>query len=504
MSLEALLKSFDEIEPDSNTTLFRNGIEGGILNFLIDFPAAGPDFLAQAQLTFFTGVPETYIFGAVKDYFQEFTTIPTRDVLWNLMARKLTADDPHLEIKALLDRGSNPRETDYIRESLNDWLRHKAYQQLYSDENIAAFWAGNYEQIHNVVEAAKNVGVAATTSQVSIDELLASADTEYDWLIEGALLRGQPCIVGGPSKVLKTSVDVDMAISLASGTKFLGKYQAKKSRVLYYSGESGRQAIGNQVKAIMRARGLTEADLEDRLLFDFQLPRLTRPSDLAAIRRAIIEGKIDVVYIDPLYMAMDNSTNATNVFAMGAVFGNVSRMMAECNATVVLLHHFNRKGSPNAKPTLADLSMAGAAEFARQHILISRRKAYEMNGRHDLHLVMGREGGCEYLNLVVNEGSQDDRRWEVELSAGKDSSSKRSDLETRMQTYVDDTVEAVTRMVAEGVTPTKNQLRDALGKSGGTMTEVLQRAIDLGLLEMNTSDGRTTFIPATGEQEDDE
>lgn len=504
MSLEALLKSFDEIEPDAKTTLFRNGIEGGILNFLIDFPTAGPDFLAQAQLTFFTGIPETYVFGAMKDYFQEFSTISTREVLWNLMAKKLTADDPHLEIKALLDRGSNPRETDYIRESLNDWLRHKAYQQLFSDESVAALFRGDYEHLHHLLDAAKSVGVAATTNQVSISDLLATADTPYDWLVLGALLRGQPCIVGGPSKVLKTSVSIDMAVSLACGGSFLGKYPAKKSRVLYYSGESGRQAVGNQARAIMRARSITEADIEDRLVFDFRLPRLTRPSELAAMQREIISGKFDVVGIDPLYLTMDGSTNATNVFAMGAVFGNVGRMMAECGATPILVHHFNRKGSPNAKPTLADLSMAGAAEFARQHILISRRKAYDMNGRHDLHLVMGREGGCEYLNLVVNEGSQDDRRWEVELSAGKDSSSKRNDLEARMQTYVDDTVEAVTRMVAEGVMPTKNQLRDALGKSGGTMTEVLQRAIDLGLLEMSTTDGRTTFIPATGEQEDDE
>jgi hypothetical protein len=42
------------------------------------------------------------------------------------------------------------------------------------------------------------------------------------WLIDDVLMRGQPAVGGGPKKSLKTSLVIDMAISVGTGTPYGG------------------------------------------------------------------------------------------------------------------------------------------------------------------------------------------------------------------------------------------------------------------------------------------
>src|SRR5262249_58926940 len=77
-----------------------------------------------------------------------------------------------------------------------------------------------------------------TWQPVSSPDFFA-ADFRPTWLVKRLLVKGQPAVIGGPMKTMKTTVGLDLAVSLASGTPFLGfldVYQAVRVAVL--SGES--------------------------------------------------------------------------------------------------------------------------------------------------------------------------------------------------------------------------------------------------------------------------
>ena len=263
-------------------------------------------------------------------------------------------------------------------------------------------------------------------------ELLA-ANLEVRYLIDQVLVEGQPAVVGGHSKTLKTSTIVDLAVSLATGTPFLGTFQAQKKRVAVWSGESGPASLRRLAIRIADARGV---DLQDAsLLWSFSLPKLSADDDLRWLGKVITDNKLEVVIIDPLYLSLldaESAGMAGNVFAMGAKLIPLSEIGQRTGCTIIVLHHFRKGGQADREAEPAGLEMlaqAGVAEWARQWILLQRRSPYQCDGKHQLWMRAGGSAGHAGLwALDIDEGtlgegafdgstSEDGRRWDVSLSS---------------------------------------------------------------------------------------
>jgi hypothetical protein len=273
-------------------------------------------------------------------------------------------------------------------------------------------------------------GILRTCLEASAEQridipLLSAADLSegefaVDYHVAGILAKYQPCIVAAPQKTLKTSICLDLAISLATGRPFLGKWQTNQCRVLMLSGESGVGALQSCARRICISKNCILSAIDGFTLSTW-LPRFASEADLSQLRGIIGKVSPDVLFVDPAYLAMSGD-DAGNLFSMGEVLRGISQLCQELRVTLVLVHHMRKpgreRGDQSSMPELTDIAWSGFAEFARQWVLMKRREPYEPgSGLHKLWFAVGGSAGHGGgWGLDVDEGSGDERIWSTTLS----------------------------------------------------------------------------------------
>lgn len=261
------------------------------------------------------------------------------------------------------------------------------------------------------------------------------------WLVSRLVVAGMPLVIGGPSKSLKTSVAIDLAVSLATATSFLGRFAVyEPARVAVLSGESGRWAIMETARRVCRERGLELGDLGDRALWQFDLPKLNDPADVDALAEGLAESGASVVLVDPLYLSLmpgERDGTASNLYAVGPLLLSVAAACIGVGVTPMLLHHSTKPSGRTGEPLeLADLAFSGIAEFSRQWLLLNRREPFTPDEPHRLWLAAGGscdQGGLWGLDVDVGQLGEDftGRRWLPTLTPAGQALRERKDEAAR-------------------------------------------------------------------------
>jgi AAA domain-containing protein/TOTE conflict system primase-like protein len=329
----------------------------------------------------------------------------------------------------------------------------------------------------------------------------AGASYKPRWHVRRVLVANQPCIVGGPKKSLKTSILIDLAVSLGSGLPFLGQFDVDKAtRTGFLSGESGPHTIQDTALNVCKAKGISLGDAG--VWWGFTLPQLSQDDHLDALNAAIKKHSLEAIILDPLYLCLlagNPDAKAGNLFDMGPLLARVAGTCLEAGATPVLAHHnIKRPPDPYAVPELEDLAFAGIQEFARQWLLIGRREKYELgSGQHCLWLSIGGSVGFSSCWAVdVYEGQVDDdfegRTWDVSIQPGSDAIATRRDAKEECRQKAQDArrksddakvLLAIDELTSDGGVATYTKVRRRTGFNSDKIACVVDRLVREGLIE---------------------
>jgi len=211
---------------------------------------------------------------------------------------------------------------------------------------------------------------------MGIAELLAVEEPEEDWLAVGLIPAGGNILVAGYPKTFKTMVLLDLAVSLASGTAFLGKFVVPRPRrVGIVLMEDQAHRVRHRLKRLCAGRGIELSELEGSLFLWFRPPlRLSDPTvvELAGYSR---ELELDFLGLDSWsYVASGDSNSADEVTPQ---LQALSCARVERPGLTVQLTHHARKDRGDADETRLTDQIRNSGAFGAWYdgALVLTRKA---------------------------------------------------------------------------------------------------------------------------------
>jgi hypothetical protein len=151
--------------------------------------------------------------------------------------------------------------------------------------------------------------------------------------------------IGGPPKVGKSCLALDLAISLASGTPFLGREVRKTGVVYYFTGEEFLGDVAGRADRLLSGRGLTREALGDRLMLsDFPVALEAKVSQDLLVD-GVKEGGPVLVVLDPLARFLTEA-DENSASEMRIVTNFIrQRLNRRGEVAVCVVHHTDKKGS---------------------------------------------------------------------------------------------------------------------------------------------------------------
>jgi RecA-family ATPase len=172
---------------------------------------------------------------------------------------------------------------------------------------------------------------------------LAEDTEKTEWLIES--LWGERCVgvVGGPPKCCKSWLTLELAVSLASKTPCLGRYNPRRTgRVLLYAAEDSKAIVKQRLESLCRARNVLLSLLEIYLITENTM-RLDKNDHQEKLRNTIMRLNPDILILDPLVRLHHLDENSAPEVSL--LLSYLRELERAFHLSILLVHHARKNGS---------------------------------------------------------------------------------------------------------------------------------------------------------------
>ncbi len=180
-----------------------------------------------------------------------------------------------------------------------------------------------------------------------------------DELISGVLRTGHKMLISGPSKAGKSFLLMELSVSIATGSDWLG-LPCRKGRVLYVNLEIDHASFIHRLKEIYAARKFESRGIENIDVWDLRGSSCPMNELAPKLIRRSLKKRYSAVIIDPLYKVLIGDENSAE--QMAKFFNQFDKICRELKCSTIMVHHHS-KGLQGQK--YAQDRGSGSGVFAR-------------------------------------------------------------------------------------------------------------------------------------------
>jgi hypothetical protein len=200
---------------------------------------------------------------------------------------------------------------------------------------------------------------------------LAHELPEQRWLIRDLWASEGVGVIGGSPKCLKSWLGLEMAVSLASRTPCLGRFEpALQGRALVYMAEDAIPDVRFRLESLCSHHKVDLASL-DIFVITASTLRIDLPSDQQRLMATVDAIRPNLVLLDPLVRLHRQDENSSA--DMSALLGFLRQLQRELQTAVVLAHHA-RKNGPVGQPGHALRGSSDLHAFGDSNLYLRRSR----------------------------------------------------------------------------------------------------------------------------------
>lgn len=328
---------------------------------------------------------------------------------------------------------------------------------------------------------------------VGFDDFINRPTRKPMWMVEGIWSESAHGILAGEPKTYKSVLSTDLAISVASGTRFLDHFPVpQQGPVFMIQKENDEAEVQDRVMRIAWSKALVgqatigrrslnitpNADLPINFLnnADFDL---TDDGDMRWLRRQIRKLNPVLVILDPLYL-LAPGVDENSAHEMTPILEKLLKIKQAYSCGTLLVHHYKKQDSKNPIKGAARISGTGVFHRWFESALLLERPEREdalirMTPEHRGH----KPGGAIWAEFDL--GTEADLHYSCKVTRRKD------DMDASSRELLGMLEGAST----EGVL-TINAMADRLGMTpNGVRRRLEKNGIETDKMKVN---GRTTSV----------
>lgn len=270
-----------------------------------------------------------------------------------------------------LDRVSSVGHVDYYAKRTIEAWQERELQQLSQtfespgrsvDERIAILRT----QLDRIDSATGEIGAGI----VRATDLIESNPELGAVVVDGLLRCGETANIISATKIGKSWLSYDLALSVATGNPWCGRFETTQGRVLLIDNELHEPTLAFRIRKVAQSMGLDAADYRET--FDVKTLR-GKLQDIFAIRpliESIRHGQYSLMIVDAWYRMIPEGISENANSEMARLANCVDEYAERTGAAFAQIHH-STKGDQSEKRVTDVGSGAGSmARAADSHIVL--------------------------------------------------------------------------------------------------------------------------------------